>query len=169
MPRSALSVVVVSAPGLGDDIQAIKAGVLEIADIHVISKCDRKDANKTVADLKGMVGMGLSGRNRHGWQVPVIPTSAEKGQGIDDLISSLDAHFEHLNQSDERAIRTQEIARMRVTKAAEDIARERVAATKGQALDDAMAQVGKRDLDPYSAAQLLMNTDVYAHTENSDT
>ncbi|MBT3558668.1 MAG: methylmalonyl Co-A mutase-associated GTPase MeaB [Rhodospirillales bacterium] len=157
--RSALSVAVVSAPGLGDDIQAIKAGVLEIADMHVVSKCDRKDADRTVADLKSMVGMGLSGRNRLGWQVPVISTSAEKEQGIDELIRTLDAHLEHLNTSGEREIRAQEISHMRVIKAAEDIARERVAAAKGKALDDAMAQVSNRDLDPYSAAQILINLD----------
>ena len=103
--------------------------------------------------------MGLSGRNRLGWQVPVISTSAEKEQGIDELIRTLDAHLEHLNTSGEREIRAQEISHMRVIKAAEDIARERVAAAKGKALDDAMAQVSNRDLDPYSAAQILINLD----------
>ncbi len=156
--RSALSVVVVSAPGLGDDIQAIKAGVLEIADMHVVSKCDRDDANRTVADLKGMVGMGLSGRNRLGWNVPVVPTSAEKGIGITDLIITLDEHRVHLEQSGEGVIRAEEIARMRVTKAAEDIARERVAAARGQALVDAMQQVTKRTIDPHSAARILMQS-----------
>jgi LAO/AO transport system kinase len=154
--RSALSVVVISAPGLGDDIQAIKAGVLEIADMHVVSKCDRADANKTVADLKGMVGMGLSGRNRLGWKVPVIPTSAEKNQGVDDMIATLDAHREHLITSGEGDVRAEQIAHMRVTKAAEDIARERVATATGKTLKGAMTQVKTRDLDPYSAAQILM-------------
>lgn len=157
--RSALSVVVISAPGLGDDIQAIKAGVLEIADLHVVSKCDRPDANKTVADLKGMVGMGLSGRNRLGWVVPVIPTSAENSDGISDLIATLDAHLEHLNQSGERAIRVQEIAHMRVTKAAEDIARERVTTAHEKMFDKTIMQISSRELDPYSAAQLLMSAE----------
>ncbi len=57
--RAAHTTVVVSAPGLGDDIQAIKAGILEIADIHVVSKCDRPDANRTIADLKNMLALGL--------------------------------------------------------------------------------------------------------------
>src|SRR3954468_3857265 len=58
--RAAHTTVVVSAPGLGDDIQAIKAGILEIADVHVVSKSDRADANRTIADLKGMLALGLS-------------------------------------------------------------------------------------------------------------
>jgi len=58
--RAAHTTVVVSAPGLGDDIQAIKAGILEIADVHVVSKCDKPDANKTLADLKAMLTLGLS-------------------------------------------------------------------------------------------------------------
>ncbi len=156
--RAALSVLVISAPGLGDDIQAIKAGVLEIADIHAVSKCDRPDANKTISDLTGMMSMGLSGRRAQGWQAPVMPTSAETGQGIDELIAQIDAHLIHLNTSGERAIRQSEIAEMRVIKAAEDIARERIFAARSGALQDALQQVGNRDTDPYGAALALLKT-----------
>jgi LAO/AO transport system kinase len=58
--RASHTTVVVSAPGLGDDIQAIKAGILEIADIHVVSKCDRPDANRTIADIKNMMALSAS-------------------------------------------------------------------------------------------------------------
>lgn len=156
--RAALSVLVVSAPGLGDDIQAIKAGVLEIADIHVVSKCDRKDADKTISDLKGMVGMGLSGRKRYGWQVPVAATSAETGQGIEELVALIDDHLAHLHDSGEWDIRHSEIARMRMLKAAEDIARQRIAEASGAALDDALHQVTERKIDPYGAAIDLLDT-----------
>ncbi len=157
--RAALSVLVVSAPGLGDDIQAIKAGVLEIADIHVVSKCDRPDANKTVSELKGMLSIGLSGRNRMGWKPQVIPTSAEKGQGIDELITLLDEHHAHLNNSGELNQRHIEIAEMRVLKAAEDIARQRVLAARDAAKNDAFKAVHDRTLDPYGAAFNLMNSE----------
>ena len=66
--------LVVSAPGLGDDIQAIKAGVLEIADIHVVGKCDRSDAHRTVTDLKNMLAMGHRNSQGYGWQGPPLPT-----------------------------------------------------------------------------------------------
>jgi LAO/AO transport system kinase len=158
--RAALSVLVVSAPGLGDDIQAIKAGVLEIADIHVVSKCDRKDSHKTVSELKGMLTMGLTGRNRpgqkHSWKPEVIPTSAQTGQGIEELVTMLDQHLKHLNTSGERATRQQEIAEMRVLKAAEDIARQRVAGAQETAKDNAFKGVNERTIDPYSAALELM-------------
>jgi LAO/AO transport system kinase len=65
--RAAHTTVVVSAPGLGDDIQAIKAGILEIADIHAVSKCDKPDANRTIADLKTMLALGLTHLDREQW------------------------------------------------------------------------------------------------------
>ncbi len=156
--RSALSVLVVSAPGLGDDIQAIKAGVLEIADIHVVSKCDRKDSDKTVSDLKGMMGMGLTGRNRHGWTVPVMATSAETGQGIDELIAKIDEHLDHLNASGEWDVRQHDIAEMRLVKAAEDIARQRISTADDATREAALGQVTERHMDPYGAALSLIDT-----------
>ena len=82
--------LVVSAPGLGDDIQAIKAGVLEIADIHVVGKCDRSDAHRTVTDLKNMLAMGHGNSQGYGWQVPLIPTSSVSGEGIPELLAAID-------------------------------------------------------------------------------
>ncbi|MBD5657625.1 MAG: methylmalonyl Co-A mutase-associated GTPase MeaB, partial [Candidatus Eremiobacteraeota bacterium] len=67
--------VVVSAPGLGDEIQAIKAGMLEIADVHVVSKCDRSDANRTLTDLKQMLTLGALTSEKTDWQVPVLGIS----------------------------------------------------------------------------------------------
>jgi len=155
--RAALSVLVVSAPGLGDDIQAIKAGVLEIADIHVVSKCDRKDSDKTVSDLKGMLGLGLSGRNRHGWPVPVVATSAETGQGVDDLVDRIDSHLDHLHASGEWALRQRDIAEMRMMKAAEDIARQRLTTAADKVRELALGRVLSRETDPYGAAISLLN------------
>lgn len=155
--RAASTVLVVSAPGLGDDIQAIKAGVLEIADIHVVSKCDRKDSDRTVSDLKGMLGMGLSGRNQGEWAVTVEPTSAETGQGITDLVTRIDGHLDHLKSTGEWDVRQREIAEMRMMKAAEDIARLRISEAQGEALDSELDKVLSRDIDPYGAALELLN------------
>ena len=80
--RAAHTTVVVSTPGLGDDIQAIKAGILEIADIHVVAKSDRPDADRTVTDLKAMLAMGQASRTGGDWHVPVLPTCALSGAGI---------------------------------------------------------------------------------------
>src|SRR5947199_225446 len=93
--RAAHTTVVISAPGLGDDIQAIKAGILEIADVHVVSKCDRPDANRTVTDLKNMLAMGLGPSPPRGgsWQVPVLATSAPRDEGISSLADAIDRHW----------------------------------------------------------------------------
>ena len=67
--------VVVSAPGLGDDIQAIKAGLLEVADVHVVSKSDRSDAWRTVSDLQSMLALGAAAGPPPGWIPPVVAVS----------------------------------------------------------------------------------------------
>jgi LAO/AO transport system kinase len=83
--RAAHTTVVVSTPGLGDDIQAIKAGILEIADIHVVAKCDRPDADRTVTELKAMLALGQASHTGGGWHVPVLSTSALSGAGVAEL------------------------------------------------------------------------------------
>jgi len=95
--RLADSVVVVLAPGMGDGIQAAKAGILEIADVLVVNKSDHDGAASTVRDLKGMVALGRTGTADPGaWRVPVLSTTASTGAGTDDLLAALAAHHEHL-------------------------------------------------------------------------
>ena len=153
---AAHTVIVVSAPGLGDGIQAIKAGVLEIADVHVVSKADRADAQKTVGDLKAMLGLGLAGRGPSAWTVPVIPTSAETGEGVDKLIGAIDAHGEHLHASGELEKRRRKIAEMRVLKTAQDIVRDRIEAGREGSLGPLMEKTAAREIDPATAAHELL-------------
>ncbi|MEK9723311.1 MAG: methylmalonyl Co-A mutase-associated GTPase MeaB [Rhodospirillaceae bacterium] len=154
---AAHTVIVVSAPGLGDDVQAIKAGVLEIADIHVVSKSDRPDADKTVADLKAMLGLGLTGRDRRGWKVPVIRTSAETGQGIDELAAAVADHAAHLEASGEIDERRRLIAEMRVLKTAEDLLRARVDAERHGRLREVLEEAADRRIAPHAAARKLLS------------
>ncbi len=153
---AAHTIVVVSAPGLGDDIQAIKAGVLEIADIHVVSKADRADANKTATDIKAMLGLGLTGRDRGDWTVPVIRTSAENGEGIEELAQVIDAHGRQLKDTGELQIRQRLIAEMRVLKIAEDMVRSRIEAERETSLKQVLESTAGRDMDPQSAARELL-------------
>ena len=153
---AAHTVIVVSAPGLGDGIQAIKAGVLEIADVHVVSKADRPDAEKTVGDLKAMLGLGLAGRGPSAWRVPVIPTSAETGDGVEKLIAAIDAHGEHLHASGERQARQRKIAEMRVLKMAQDIVRDRIEAGREGAFGPLLEKTAVREIDPATAAHELL-------------
>jgi len=156
--EAAHSVVVVSAPGLGDGVQAIKAGVLEIADIHVVSKCDKPESGETVADLKAMLNLGLKGRERFGWQVPVLPTSAETGSGIDDLAEQVAAHRDHLDQSGELTHRHRKITEMRILKTAEDLVRESLEGQRDGQLKALLDRAVERDVDPGSAARELIRS-----------
>lgn len=154
---AAHSVVVVSAPGLGDEIQAIKAGVLEIADIHAVSKCDRDDSLRTIADLEGMLSLGRNPSRSKLWKPQVIATSAERGQGIVELVSAIDGHFEHLNASGEIDVRKRRIAEMRILKSAEEVVRQRLKKQRDGKLADLLDKTLQRTLDPHTAALDLLD------------
>lgn len=154
--QAAHSVVVVSAPGLGDEIQAIKAGVLEIADIHVVSKCDRPEAGETVVDLKTMLRLGDARHDGSGWKVPVLATSSQKQEGIEELVSAIDAHRTHLEESGEITERKRRIAEMRILKTAEEIVRARIMGRSAATMEVLVGQVASGRIDPYTAAQGLV-------------
>jgi LAO/AO transport system kinase len=93
--RLADTVVVVTAPGAGDGIQAAKAGILEIADVLVVNKADREGAAGTVRELKAMIALGRSGRQSvDRWRIPVLCTTATQGTGIPELVQQIRLHAE---------------------------------------------------------------------------
>jgi len=155
--RASHTTVVVSAPGLGDDVQALKAGILEIADVHVVSKCDRPDANRTITDLRSMLSLAASLAEKPSWQVPVVPTSSENGQGIGELVSTIDDHrsVQQLHPLGEERLR--HIAEYRALKTAEDLLRSRFAASRGTRLAHLVEKISRRELDPLAAAETLLN------------
>lgn len=155
--QAAHTTAVVSAPGLGDDIQAIKAGVLEIADIHVVSKADRPDANRTLRELKGMLMLSLPEGEGH-WRVPVVATSAESGEGVDELVAAIDRHREHLTASGDLEVKQRMIAATRTVKVAEEIVRDNFARQRRDRLSDLLERVSSRETDPHSAAVALLNS-----------
>ena len=153
----ARTVVVVSAPGLGDDIQAIKAGILEIADVHVVSKCDRSDANRTISDLKTMLTMGMSIGGGAAWNPPVVPTSSAKGEGFEKLIECLDRHGQYMRESEAGRQRVRRIAEFRMLKTAEDLLHQRFMAARQGTLADVSEQLATRRISPYQAAEQLLD------------
>jgi LAO/AO transport system kinase len=155
--RASHTTVVVSAPGLGDDVQALKAGILEIADIHVVSKCDRPDANRTITDLKSMLALAASLAEKPVWQVPVVATSSENGQGIDELVATIDEHRSLQRSHPLGAARLRDIAEYRALKTAEDLLRSRFAASRSTRLAELVERVSRRELDPFAAAETLLN------------
>jgi LAO/AO transport system kinase len=158
--QAAHTVVVVSAPGLGDEVQAIKAGVLEIADIHVVSKSDRPEARKTAADLRTMLRLGSIGRIGSTWSIPVIATSAQRRDGIDDLVTAVGGHLAHLHATGEIAVRRRRIVEMRIVKAAEDLVREQLLVRRRDALEAVLARTLAGETDPHAAARELLGAAV---------
>lgn len=151
--KASHTTVVVSAPGLGDEVQAIKAGILEIADIHVVSKCDRSDANRTIVDLKQMLALGLRTKGaRPGWQPPVIGTSAVSGDGFDTLLEAIERHRRAVADTALGCERELAIAQFRLKKTAETMLLDCFADDfrhEGAAL---ATRLTRRETDPYSVA-----------------
>ncbi len=146
------SVVVLLAPGMGDAIQAAKAGILEVADMFVVNKADKPDTQQVVRDLRNM--LALADRKTDDWKPPIITTVAMKGEGIEELVSSLDAHWSWLNSSGELAQRRQARAREEITALAFAALRGRLSAGRVDAL---ARQVADGSLDPFQAAEELVD------------
>jgi LAO/AO transport system kinase len=158
--RSVDSVVMVTVPGLGDDIQAIKAGILEIADVFVINKADREGVERTFKDLQMMLSIGDHGA----WLPPVLKAVATRDEGIDRLLVEVERHREHLVASGELAARRRSHLRLRV----ETLLKERVVAAADQVLglDREVERGFASRLDPYQVADRLFSGVVDASRES---
>lgn len=157
--RAAHTTVVISAPGLGDEIQAIKAGVMEIADIHAVSKCDREDAKRTIADIEAMLAMagnGAGGPASPHWQVPVVATSASRDEGIGELLGAIDRHWDHLATSGRIAARRTAINELRLLKAGEELLRVAFARHRDGKVLALLGRLDARELSPREAARQLL-------------
>jgi len=108
--RSVDTVLLVTLPGLGDDIQAIKAGIMEIADVFVVNKADREGLDRTVRDLEMMLGLAEA----RPWPPPIVPTVASAGDGIGDLVEQILRHQAWLAESGELERRRRSRLRLRV-------------------------------------------------------
>jgi LAO/AO transport system kinase len=154
----AQTTVVVSAPGMGDDIQSMKAGLLEVGDIHVVNKADRPEADRTVSELVGMLTLAaLPGQGE--WAVPVLATVALSATGLPELVEAVEAHRRWLLTSGDLGRRERVAAAARIRAIAKDLLLERIgdpaSAETFEALVDSVA--GRR-LDPESAAAHLLDT-----------
>jgi LAO/AO transport system kinase len=147
--------LVITAPGMGDSIQAAKAGILEIADIFVVNKSDRPDAQDVVRDLRNMLAMARYSEGA--WKPPIVSASATTGEGIDELAGRLDQHWEWLGESGERDRRRLARAREEISAIAVAEMRRQIGGLPGQSrLDDLARLVSAGKLDPYSAADELI-------------
>jgi LAO/AO transport system kinase len=154
--QAAHTVAVVSVPGMGDDIQAIKAGLLEVADIHVVNKADRPDANRTIAELRTMLSL-IGPPPPGGWDIPILPTVAADGTGVADLVDTFERHLAWLRESGELEAREHRSAEARVTAVAQDLLLEElVSPSRGDAFERAVEDVQHRRIDPRTAGRRLI-------------
>jgi LAO/AO transport system kinase len=151
--------VVLLAPGMGDGIQAAKAGILEIADVFVVNKADRDGAEATVRDLKHMVAMARRGHGAATWRQPIVRTVASRLEGAGDVVDAITAHRQWLSEHGELEQRREHRARCEVEAIAVESLRSRFGAVRGtDALRNLAKRVAAGDLDPYAAADQLVST-----------
>jgi LAO/AO transport system kinase len=146
--------VVLLAPGMGDGVQAAKAGILEIGDLFVVNKADRDGAQPLVRDLRAMVA--LSTRGPAAWKPPVLTTVASEGTGVAELLAAVDRFREHQQTSGDQARRRLLRARGEVEGLALEALSRRLRGQNAAALDELGRAVRDGDTDPYAAAAELL-------------
>jgi LAO/AO transport system kinase len=149
------STIVLVAPGMGDSIQAAKAGILEIADVFVVNKADRDGAQQTIRDIRNMSALAERGPDE--WKPPIVATVASKNEGIDEVVEALDKHHAWLAADDTLHERRRARARDEIEAIAVTALRERMGDLHGDRRLDALAdRVLSGECDPYAAADELV-------------
>ena len=147
--------LVLLAPGMGDAIQAVKAGILEIADIFVVNKADRDGADATVRDIQGMIALGERGPGQ--WRPQVVRAVAARAEGIDEIAAAIDKHQGWLVEHGELRRRRETRAAAEVEAIALGTLRARLGSLRdGTGLPALAARVAEGSLDPYAAATELL-------------
>lgn len=151
---TAHTTIVISVPGTGDEVQAIKAGILEIADILVVNKADQPRAEMTAKQL----GAFLDLNRTEGWEVPVLKTIAFKGEGVTEVADAMERHREFLQKSGRLEEARRQRARRQLLALAQEEMLSRVLATaEGNGrLEELVEAVARRELDPHTAAERLI-------------
>ncbi|MBE2222507.1 MAG: methylmalonyl Co-A mutase-associated GTPase MeaB [Anaerolineae bacterium] len=173
---AAHTTLVIEAPGMGDDIQSFKAGILEIADILVVNKADRPSAAQTVKSLEMMLHLGDGHTMRHHgrfveetavnqiaapaqatWQVPVKQTVSTEGQGIPELVDAIETHYRFIRDSSEWQVRERERSRREMAEILHARLWQRVRDSVAELdREQLITAVANRDLDPYTAVNQLL-------------
>jgi LAO/AO transport system kinase len=148
--------VVLLAPGMGDAIQAAKAGILEVGDVYVVNKADRDGADSAVRELRHMLTLGER-RQPGDWRPPILRTVASRGEGIDEVVEELDKHRTWLEETGNLRASRRRRAADEIEAIALTSLRERMGDLRaGRGLDELADRVVAGELDPYAAADRLV-------------
>ena len=157
--KSAHTTVIAVVPGMGDDIQAIKAGILEVGDIFVINKADREGADKTLSDLRLMIDMDHKKYHEGGWKPPILMTQAAFDKGVDKLLEEIEKHRAYVESHGDLQKRKRE---SRVREELTDMIKARLIETVvnrlagSEEFEGAVNSIVAGELDPYSACDRLV-------------
>jgi LAO/AO transport system kinase len=158
--RTAHTTVIVVIPGMGDDIQAIKAGILEVGDIFLINKADREGSDKTLSDLRLMIEMDQKKYDEGGWKPPILKVEAVFDKGVDEFLDMVDQHAAYLAKTEggldfrgNKTKVTQELKEMIKARLIEEVL-DRL--TESGAFDKAVTSIVSGDTDPYTACEDLV-------------
>ena len=147
--------IIVLVPGMGDDIQALKAGIMEIGDIFVINKCDRPGVEKMERAILGLLSLG---HRADGWQPPIVKTTATKGEGVAELLDAIQRYYVFFHNSISRSRKKQEAERQRLI----NLLEERLVNTAVEQifpdgeLNDLVSAIAERRQDPYSVVEQII-------------
>ena len=157
---SAHTTVLVTVPGMGDEVQAIKAGIMEIGNVFVVNKADREGSRKTIRELRNLIELGLRRREENGWEPLIVETEAIKGRGIEDLYRSIHQHRAYLLANPEQLkdlLRKR--ARNQLVEALKDQALQTILerlAQQGVSLDSLIQKILAKEADPYSLVHTIL-------------
>jgi LAO/AO transport system kinase len=186
--KTAHTTIVVQAPGLGDDVQAIKAGILEIADIFTVNKADREGVENTVMALQMLLDLDHASRpilhhsiimgteasrnesdsdlapsQEQGWRPPILKTVALHSEGIEAVIEAIEAHLAYLKES--QTLHRRERARIESELndiLPQELMRRLLSRVREEEMNELIERIGLRELDPYSAARELIEGERFA-------
>ena len=162
--KVAHTVLVVMAPGLGDDVQASKAGMMEIGDIFIVNKADRENTDEAVDEIQSAVELGAQeGR----WRPPVIKTTASSGRGTENVVEKIEEHKDYLNRTAAKEILVHR-SEIEVAEALRYSLTDRLMAElrKDSKFAELVKRVAAKKLDPYSAADRLVSKYVRKRTRS---
>jgi LAO/AO transport system kinase len=147
--------VVVLVPGMGDDVQALKAGIMEISDVFVINKADRDGVHRTEKELEAMLSLTM---RPDLWQPPIVKTVATENKGIDELAAAIASYHEYLQHAEASLVRRTAIARWRILELLREELVTRAISRDGAnaQLDALAAEVAEKRRDPYSAVEEIL-------------
>ena len=149
--------VVVLVPGMGDDIQAIKAGIMEIGDVFVINKADREGVLRTQKELEALLGLA---HRPDMWDPPIVKTIATESKGIEDLTKAIDAYYAFQTDGSGSKVRRQAIAKWRLLELLQERLLSDLLGHNGtsEKLDQLASEIADKKNDPYSAVEEIINT-----------